>query len=114
MTDPIPAMPHRSADAHKGTMGRVLLIAGSRAYQGAAALCAMAALRSGAGLVHLAFPQGLYDCMASRLWEVILHPMPQTDSGSFAEHALEPLMKLAAKMDAVAVEIGRASCRERV
>lgn len=44
----------RATDAHKGTAGRVLVIAGSRWMPGAAALCATGALRGGAGLVTLA------------------------------------------------------------
>ena len=99
-------LPPRPADAHKGTMGRVLVIAGSRSYQGAGALCAAAALRGGAGLVHFAFPASLYDCYAARLWEAILHPMPETASGSLAREASAELMELAAGMDSAAVGPG--------
>jgi NAD(P)H-hydrate epimerase len=44
----------RAADAHKGTNGHVLVIAGSAGKTGAAVLSASAALRMGAGLVTLA------------------------------------------------------------
>ncbi len=43
-----------SADADKHARGRVLVVAGSRRYGGAAALAATAAVRAGAGLVTLA------------------------------------------------------------
>ncbi len=50
----VPRLPPRKADSHKGDYGRVLVIGGSRGMIGAPALCANAALRSGAGLVRIA------------------------------------------------------------
>ena len=47
-------LPVRTRDAHKGTFGHVLLVAGSEGMAGAACLSAQAALRSGAGLVTAA------------------------------------------------------------
>ncbi|MGB2983223.1 MAG: NAD(P)H-hydrate epimerase, partial [Candidatus Bipolaricaulia bacterium] len=47
-------LPLRRADGHKGTFGRVLVVAGSIGMTGAAILCCRAALRAGAGLVTLA------------------------------------------------------------
>lgn len=47
-------LPQRPADSHKGDYGRLLLIGGSCTMPGAIALSAMAALRSGAGLVTVA------------------------------------------------------------
>lgn len=52
----LPELPSREADSHKGSYGRVLIVAGSRGMSGAAVLCGSAALRSGAGLVELAVP----------------------------------------------------------
>lgn len=43
----------RPQDSHKGTFGKVLLIAGSRDIGGAAVLAAKAAMRSGAGMVRV-------------------------------------------------------------
>ncbi len=45
--------PKREPDAHKGTFGSVLIIAGSAAMRGAAAFSVLGALRSGAGKVRL-------------------------------------------------------------
>ena len=47
-------LPTRNENAHKGTSGRVLVIAGSRHYTGAAVLAVAGALRAGAGLVTCA------------------------------------------------------------
>ncbi|MEX0892092.1 MAG: NAD(P)H-hydrate dehydratase [Gemmatimonadota bacterium] len=47
-------LPRRAPDAHKGSAGRVLLVAGGAGMAGAAALAAGGALAAGAGLVHIA------------------------------------------------------------
>src|SRR5580765_5271780 len=62
--DTVPRLPPRGADAHKGTSGRVLAVAGSRGMTGAAILCGTAALRSGAGLVQVACPREVQDVIA--------------------------------------------------
>lgn len=54
---PIPSLPPRAADSHKGTYGRALLIGGARGMTGAIALAGLAALRGGAGLVQVATPR---------------------------------------------------------
>ncbi len=49
--DDLPALlPHRARDAHKGDAGRVLLVCGGMGMAGAAAVCASACVRAGAGL----------------------------------------------------------------
>lgn len=52
-------LPERSPHAHKGTFGRVLVVAGSNEYAGAALLAGMGAARTGAGLVCLATPSSI-------------------------------------------------------
>ena len=52
-------LPRRPADAHKGSFGKVLVIAGSARYPGAAILAASAAYKVGAGLVALATAESL-------------------------------------------------------
>src|SRR4051812_44459521 len=56
----------RRPDAHKGTFGHVLVVAGSRGKTGAASLCAQGALRAGAGLVTVATrPDALFAAMSA-------------------------------------------------
>ena len=54
-----PSLPRRPRDAHKGTFGTVVIVAGSETMLGAAILCARGALRGGAGLVSAALPRPL-------------------------------------------------------
>jgi NAD(P)H-hydrate epimerase len=62
---PLPQLPPRRADSHKGDYGRALLVGGSRGMAGAIALAGRAALRSGAGLVTLAVPDAVQEVVAS-------------------------------------------------
>ena len=62
---PLPQLPARESDSHKGDYGRVLVIGGSRGMAGAPALAGRAALRSGAGLVTLATPRCIQNVVAS-------------------------------------------------
>ncbi|MBC7352548.1 MAG: bifunctional ADP-dependent NAD(P)H-hydrate dehydratase/NAD(P)H-hydrate epimerase, partial [Thermogutta sp.] len=53
---PLPILPVRPRDAHKGRFGTVLIVGGSLGMSGAAGLAGLAALRGGAGLVRVATP----------------------------------------------------------
>jgi NAD(P)H-hydrate epimerase len=70
-------LPARPGDAHKGTFGRALIVAGSRSYVGAALLAAQGAVRSGAGLVELATPEPVWRVAAGQLLEAVHVPLPE-------------------------------------
>ncbi len=72
-------LPERDAWAHKGNFGKLLFLCGSRGYTGAAALAAMGALRSGAGLVYAAVPACIYPILAVKLTEPVVLPLPSED-----------------------------------
>ncbi len=63
-------LPARPLDANKGTFGRLLVVAGSESYIGAAYLACAAAIRAGAGLVTLAAPASISPVIAAQLPEV--------------------------------------------
>lgn len=63
-------LPHRPKDANKGTFGKVLAIAGSENYPGAAYLCCAASYRVGAGLVTLATTEVVKIIVSRKLPEV--------------------------------------------
>ncbi|MDE2746437.1 MAG: NAD(P)H-hydrate dehydratase [Chloroflexota bacterium] len=74
-------LPERPADGHKGTFGRVLVIAGSARYPGAAVLAARGAYRAGAGLVTIATPQSIASHLVAAVPEATLLPLPEYDEG---------------------------------
>ena len=58
-------LPSRRRDAHKGSFGSVLMIGGSRGMSGSIAMSAVAALRTGAGLVTAAIPDRCLETVAA-------------------------------------------------
>ncbi|KAA3647962.1 MAG: NAD(P)H-hydrate dehydratase [Chloroflexi bacterium] len=74
------ALPERPLDAHKGTFGKVMIIAGSRNYSGASLLAARAAFRSGSGWVMLAVPEPLQSGLAGHFPEATWIPLAHVDS----------------------------------
>ena len=83
-------LPERPARSHKGTFGRVLVVAGSAAYPGAAILAASAAYRAGAGLVTLATPASLIPALVSAMPEVTYLPLDGAGDLAAIEAALPP------------------------
>ncbi|MEX2143735.1 MAG: NAD(P)H-hydrate dehydratase [Anaerolineales bacterium] len=70
------ALPSRPLEAHKGTFGTALIVAGSQRFPGAALLAGEAAYRSGAGLVTLAVPEVVQPAIAGHLSEATWLPLP--------------------------------------
>lgn len=68
----------RPRDAHKGTFGRVLLIAGSTGMTGASVLSGLGALRSGAGLVYISAPKENFQVIETLVPEAILLDWDET------------------------------------
>ena len=81
-------LPARPADAHKGTFGKVMVVAGSYLYPGAATLATAAAARVGAGLVTLATGRSAL-AGPGRLVEITLRPLPEAELGALGEAAAE-------------------------
>ena len=98
-------LPNRPVNSHKGDYGRILLLCGSRGYTGAAALAAMGALRSGAGLVYLAVPESIYEIEAVKLTEPVISPLPD-ENGTFAVTAGKQVLSLLDNKDAVLIGTG--------
>jgi hydroxyethylthiazole kinase-like uncharacterized protein yjeF len=72
-------LPERPKRGHKGTFGKVLVIAGSLDYAGAALLVCRAAGRAGAGLVTLAVPESLQPLFAAKVVEATTMGLPEDD-----------------------------------
>lgn len=71
-------LPERPLDAHKGTFGKALIVAGSVNYTGAPALAAAAATRVGTGLVTLALGESIFPIVAGKLLEPTFLLLPET------------------------------------
>ncbi len=84
-------VPARPKNAHKGTFGRALIVAGSINYPGAAALAALGAYRVGTGLVTLAVPAPVQLMLASQVPEATWIVLPD-ELGVIAENATDVLV----------------------
>jgi len=74
----------RDPHSDKRSQGHVFVLAGSRDYPGAALMCVLAALRSGAGLVTAFVPESLVPSFAASVPEAIWVGWPETPDGGLA------------------------------
>lgn len=108
-------LPDRKNTAHKGDVGKLLLLCGSRGYTGAAALAALGALRTGAGLVYLGVPKCIYAIEAVKLLEPVVFPLPDVN-GMISASATQEISGILDKIDAVLIGpgLGRSKDTEKL
>ena len=99
-------LPPRMPDAHKGTTGHLLVVAGSPGKTGAAAMTAISALRSGAGLVTLGIAETLNPVLELQVLEAMTAPLPETQPGVLGESALDTIKNLMAGKKCIAIGPG--------
>jgi NAD(P)H-hydrate epimerase len=105
-SDAARAWGRRAVDAHKGSFGHVLVVAGSLGKTGAALLCGSGAMRAGAGLVTVATPAPALVRVAAGRAELMTEPLPVTASGTFTRKAVARALELARGRDAVVLGPG--------
>src|SRR3954468_16112519 len=97
-TIPLPTLPMRPADSHKGDYGKILVIAGSETMIGAPALVALAALRTGAGPVRFAAP--------TEIIPAVLTICPYATAFAWSATKIKDLLTFADEHDVLAVGPG--------
>lgn len=93
-------------DTHKNRRGRVLVVAGSGGFPGAAALAAMGAQRAGAGYVTLAVPESIAPVLQSKLSSAVVLGLAENPSRTLASKVAEEIIDIAREYDAVVVGPG--------
>lgn len=93
------ALPRRAPLTHKGDYGKLLILAGSIGYTGAASLCAAAAVRAGAGLVSLGVPAAIYTIAAIKTEEAMAFPLPCNGQGRLSQNAVPSIRERLAGCD---------------
>ncbi len=99
------SVPVRPRHGHKGTFGHALILGGSRQFVGAPIFAAKAALYSGAGLVTLAVPEGIYPMVAAQNPESLFLPLTEQE-GYFAAEAMDEISSKLDQFDSVAIGPG--------
>ncbi|NLJ77977.1 MAG: NAD(P)H-hydrate dehydratase [Tissierellia bacterium] len=107
-------LPKRNEDSHKGSFGRVGIVAGSRGMVGASYLSTMAALRTGSGLVYSIVPRGIEDILSIKLVEAIIKSVEDGGRGHFTMDSYEELRDIFRDMDVLAIGPGMGVDEDRV
>ncbi|MBQ8614097.1 MAG: NAD(P)H-hydrate dehydratase [Ruminiclostridium sp.] len=99
-------IPKRPAVSHKGTYGRLLNLAGSGRYTGAALLSTDAALKMGTGLCTLATPMRVVNAIAAAVPETTFLPLSHDKNGFIDREGLEELKAFISENKFTAIAAG--------
>jgi NAD(P)H-hydrate epimerase len=99
-------VPVARPDDHKNARGRVLIVAGSGAFPGAAALATLGAQRMGAGYVTVAVPEAIASIVQTKLTSAVVVGLPQNPSSTLASKVTDEILDVAREFDAVVVGPG--------
>ncbi len=84
-------LPRRSQHTHKWDVGGIVVVAGSPAFAGAAALCCAAAGRAGAGIISAALPRSIAHVVVGLVPEVTVVMLPEGESSALAKRAADAI-----------------------
>jgi NAD(P)H-hydrate epimerase len=96
----------RPLDSNKGRFGHVLVVAGSLGKSGAAAICGMAALRTGAGLATVVTPSSVLPIVAAYAPELMTEALGDPGSASAAPGDAARCLELAKSRNVMAIGPG--------
>jgi NAD(P)H-hydrate epimerase len=97
----------RSPEAHKGDFGHIFILAGSSRFSGAAVLSALAAMRSGAGLVTLGVPKSINSAIIKiKPKEVMTLPLDQTAAGALSLSGYRKIKDFTKSIDVLVIGPG--------
>lgn len=99
-------LPPRPERAHKGDFGRLLVVAGSIDYPGAAVLSALGAMRAGAGVVRIAAASSVVERLAGSVPELTWMSLDEEAAGLIAPGGWRRISTEAAEYDAIVVGPG--------
>jgi hydroxyethylthiazole kinase-like uncharacterized protein yjeF len=101
-------------ESYKNTHGHALIVAGSRGFTGAAALCGNAAMNAGAGLVTVATPASAQPLVATQVMpEVMTTALAETDRGAVTDEAIDYALRFAERADVITLGPGLSSEDDR-
>ena len=107
-------LPKRNKESHKGTFGKVGIIAGSTGMTGAPYLSTMAALRTGSGLVYTITPKSISEILSIKLIEAIIKPVEDNNTGHFTLNSFKEIEEIIKDMNVLAIGPGMGVDEERI
>lgn len=99
-------LPERPENSHKGTFGKILNIAGSKNYSGAAILSSLSALKSGAGYLTLACPESIVSSVSSYSPDITFLPLKEEKGDSFYLNNIKLISQKLNEFDVLSVGCG--------
>jgi NAD(P)H-hydrate epimerase len=105
-------LPSRPEEGHKGTFGKVCILAGSLGFTGASVLASRAAVRGGTGLVFVLVPEQVYPIIAVKCDEAMPSPLPSR-GGVLSRQALLPALEKLEGCDAALIGPGLGRSEEQ-
>ena len=99
-------LPRRPLTAHKHSVGKIFVLAGSKNLTGAPTMAAQAAMRTGAGAVILGTPASIHKALVRKVTEVMVSALPETPAGSLSLQGLEQIEQRADWADVVVIGPG--------
>ncbi|MQF82883.1 NAD(P)H-hydrate dehydratase [SAR202 cluster bacterium AD-802-E10_MRT_200m] len=99
-------LPLRSRDSNKGSFGKVMVLAGSENYIGAAFLACMGAARVGAGNIMLATTGNVLRIVATLMPDTTYLPLLEDQLGGYESSAAEKVLHTLSDRDALLVGCG--------
>jgi len=102
----VPKLKPRPVDGHKGTFGRVYVVAGSIGMTGAAAMVGRAALRAGAGLVRVATAKSALPIVAAIEPSYTTAPLAEDSAGRISAKAINAILDAATENEVMAIGPG--------
>jgi hydroxyethylthiazole kinase-like uncharacterized protein yjeF len=104
----------RPETGHKGTFGRVVVVAGSKGFTGAPRLAAMGAARGGAGLVEVCIPEAIHPIVAAGCLEVMPTPLADAGTGTLHPNAVPRVRERLGGADVLVIGPGLGRSRDTV
>lgn len=99
-------LPSRPERAHKGDFGRLLVVAGSIDFPGAALLTALGAMRAGAGVVRVAAADSVVERLSGTIPEITWMALDEEARGLIAPSGWRRLVTESPEYDAIVVGPG--------
>lgn len=95
----------RGRNAHKGSCGKVFVVGGSQGMSGAVCMSALAAMRSGAGLVTVGVPKGINDIFEKKVTEAMSLALEE-ENGAISKKAAKQILDFARGCDTLLIGPG--------
>ncbi|MGB9794001.1 NAD(P)H-hydrate dehydratase [Caldisericum exile] len=96
----------RPTDAHKGSLGKALFIAGSSHYTGAPYFNALSFLKGGGGISYLATTEYVSKIVSERSPEIVQIPLKENKNGAISSEDIGKIIEFSKNVDVVAIGSG--------